>query len=46
MTPGVLEQFRRSAASYFFRQTGGPQVRFRMDAYLALGRRSSRLLGA
>jgi O-methyltransferase / aklanonic acid methyltransferase len=39
MTPEMLEQFRQSAASDFFRQTGGPHVRFRMDAYLTLGRR-------
>jgi ubiquinone/menaquinone biosynthesis C-methylase UbiE len=43
MTPGILEQFRQSAASDFFRQTGGPQVRLPMDAYLTLGRRPSRL---
>jgi len=46
MTPGVLEEFRRSAASDFLRQTGGPHVRFRMDAYLTLGRRSSSLVAA
>jgi O-methyltransferase/aklanonic acid methyltransferase len=38
MTPGMLERFRQSAAFDFFRQTGGPSVRFRMDAYLTLGR--------
>jgi len=43
MPPGTLEQFRQSAASDFFLQTSGPQVRFRMDAYLTLGRRPSRL---
>jgi ubiquinone/menaquinone biosynthesis C-methylase UbiE len=43
MTPGMLEQVRQSAASDFFRQTGGPQVRFPMDAYLTLGRKPSRL---
>ena len=42
MTPGMLEQFREAAASDFLRQTGGRQVRFRMDAYLTLGRRPSR----
>jgi len=46
MTPDMLEQFRRSAASDFFGQTGGPSVRFRMDAYLTLGRRYSRLVAA
>jgi ubiquinone/menaquinone biosynthesis C-methylase UbiE len=43
MTPAMLEQFRQSAASDFFRQTGGQQVRFGMDAYLTLGRKPSRL---
>jgi hypothetical protein len=40
MTPDMLERFRQSAASDFFRQTGGRHVRFRMDAYLTLGRSS------
>jgi ubiquinone/menaquinone biosynthesis C-methylase UbiE len=42
MTPDMLEQFRQSAATDFFRQTGDSSVRFRMDAYLTLGWRTSR----
>jgi ubiquinone/menaquinone biosynthesis C-methylase UbiE len=41
MTPDMLEQFRRSATADFQRQTGGPEVRFRMDALLTLGRKPS-----
>jgi O-methyltransferase / aklanonic acid methyltransferase len=37
MTPGMVEELRQSAASDFYRQTGGGQVRYQMDAYLTRG---------
>ena len=39
MTPQTLDQFRRLAIEDFARRSGGPQVRFRMDAYLTLARK-------
>jgi ubiquinone/menaquinone biosynthesis C-methylase UbiE len=45
MTPAMLEQFRQSAASDFFQQTGGPGVRLQMDAYLTHGRKPGTIVG-
>ena len=39
MTPSMLEDFRRSTSADFSGQTGGPEVRFRMDALLTVGRK-------
>lgn len=39
MTPEMLDQFRRSAGEDFARRSGGPEVRFRMDAYLTVARK-------
>ena len=39
MTPDTLDQFRRSAVEDFAHRSGGPEVRFRMDAYITLARK-------
>lgn len=39
MTPQMLDQFRQLAIEDFARRSGGPEVRFRMDAYLTLARK-------
>jgi ubiquinone/menaquinone biosynthesis C-methylase UbiE len=45
ITPETLDQFRRSAMADFARRSGGPEVRFPMDAYLTLARKPSPPLG-
>lgn len=42
MTPQTLVAFRRSAIEDFAGRNGGPEVRFRMDAYLTLARKPTR----
>jgi len=39
MTPETLDEFRRSAVEDLSRRSGGPEVRFGMDAYLTLARK-------
>ena len=39
MTRERLDEFRRSAMEDFYQRSGGPEVRFRMDAYLTLARK-------
>lgn len=39
MTPETLDKFRRSAGEDLSRRSGGPEVRFPMDAYLTLARK-------
>lgn len=39
MTPQTLDQFRLSAVEDFSQRRSGPEVRFRMDAYLTLARK-------
>jgi O-methyltransferase/aklanonic acid methyltransferase len=43
MTPETLDQFRRLAIEDFARRSGGPEVRFPMDAYLTLARKPASL---